>query len=149
MADLALHWNAAVGAADLILNGADLALSAGLYEAVIISLFTDRRASADDELPDPLNADRRGWWGDYLADQAGDEIGSKLWLLKRAKMTRENVLKAKDYAEEALKWLVSDGVAKAVIVTTEALKPHTLAIGVQIQKPDGSNTKYDFIWSAL
>ena len=49
---------------------------------------TDRLASRDDILPDPDSTDRAGWWGDMDAEELfnGWPIGTKLWLLKRAKI---------------------------------------------------------------
>ena len=51
-----------------------------LVRAVIISLFTWRRARPDDDLPGDL---RMGWWGDTYAGTEGDRFGSRLWLLSR------------------------------------------------------------------
>ncbi|WP_200894101.1 phage GP46 family protein [Xanthomonas sp. MUS 060] len=51
-----------------------------LVRAVLISLFTWRRANADDTLPDPRGF-RMGWWGDTYPVVANDRIGSRLWLL--------------------------------------------------------------------
>lgn len=60
----------------------------GLRSAVIIALCTDAEASSSDILPDPNSTDLRGWWGDYQADViwGGWPVGSKLWLLTRAKI---------------------------------------------------------------
>jgi len=52
-----------------------------LARAVIISLFTWRRANPDDVLP--AGDDRQGWFGDTFAEVRGDRIGSRLWLLSR------------------------------------------------------------------
>jgi phage gp46-like protein len=59
-----------------------------LITAVLVALGTDAQAETTDVLPDPRSNDLRGWWGD---DQApviwnGWPIGSKLWLLTRAKI---------------------------------------------------------------
>jgi phage gp46-like protein len=60
-----------------------------LATAVIVALGTDRLADVDDILPDPNSTDRRGWWGDLEAQEIWDgwPIGSRLWLLKREKIT--------------------------------------------------------------
>ena len=59
-----------------------------LASAVIVALNTDALADASDVLPDPRSSDRRGWWGDLDAQAIwnGWPIGSKLWLLTRAKI---------------------------------------------------------------
>ena len=60
-----------------------------LATAVCVALGTNALASTDDVLPDPDSNDRCGWWGDLDAELIwnGWPIGSKLWLLRRAKIT--------------------------------------------------------------
>lgn len=114
-------------AIDLALGGYDLATEDGLRTAVIVSLFTDRRAEADDEIPDGGD-DRRGWWA--------DSIGSRLWLLARAKETPDTLARARAYAIEALQWLIDDGVATAVDVTAEWVRHGVLALRVAVTLAD-------------
>lgn len=128
---------------DWQIAGPGLAEEDGLETAIIISLFTDRRANHDDILP-ATDDDRRGWWGDYLADTAGDLIGSRLWLLEREKLTDAVLLKAKEIAAESLQWLIEDGVARAVTVTAERLQATALGLLIEITKPDGSVVSYQF-----
>lgn len=122
--DIRITWQNEIG--DILLGDfnfdadvQDLESSIGLETAVIISLFTDRRARDDDELPDPNNPDRRGWWGDLTSKFSNDQIGSRLWLLERSKTTEDIPARAKKYAEESLAWLVEDGVAVRVEVEAE------------------------------
>ncbi len=89
----------------------------GLETAIIISLFTDRRANHDDALPDGGD-DRRGWWADAFPELEGDRIGSRLWLLFREKDMQSVVNRAREYTDEALAWLVQDGVAQRIVVQT-------------------------------
>jgi phage gp46-like protein len=119
-----------------------LAEEDGLETAVIISLFTDGQAKTDDILPS--GDDRRGWWGDTISETEGDRIGSRLWLLSREKQLPGILAKAKEYAEEALRWLVEDGVAKSVTATAENFQEGALGLLVEITKPDGVATKYQF-----
>lgn len=60
-----------------------------LATAIIVALGTDRLADDSDLMPDPDDTDRRGWWGDYDAEEIWDgwPIGSRLWLLQRDKIT--------------------------------------------------------------
>ncbi|MCP3475155.1 phage GP46 family protein [Bradyrhizobium sp. CCGUVB1N3] len=60
-----------------------------LATAVIVALGTNALAGPNDDLPDPDSTDRMGWWGDLDAQAiwGGWPIGSKLWLLRRSKIT--------------------------------------------------------------
>lgn len=144
MGDLALSMRD--GVIDLAIVDNDLAPDEGLRTACLISLFADRRAEDDDQLP-VEDGDRRGWWGDQFAEQEGDRIGSRLWLLERAKRTEDLVPSAEEYAREALAWLVEDRVASRVDVAAE-LEPRGLAIDVTIRKPDGdeANFRFSHVW---
>ena len=112
--DAALAWDPEFYAADVAVSGADLVREAGLRTAVIISLFTDRRAEPGD-IPD--GEDPRGWWGDALTDD--DRIGSRLWLLGRSKQTADVPVLAEEYTREALEWFVEDGIADRVDASAE------------------------------
>lgn len=127
-------------------NAADV--SEPLERAVIISLFSWRRANKDDDLP---SHNRFGWWGDTYQQIDGDRIGSRLWLLSRGKLTAENVLKAKEYAEEALQWLIDDGAASAVIVVSERQALDRLALGVTIARGDSEklNIRFTNVWDYI
>lgn len=131
------------------LNGAAATLSDAdqddLARAVINSIFTWARADVDDDLP---GKSREGWWGDTFPDSLGDAFGSKLWLLQRAKLTDETISKAKDYVEESLKWMLSDGVAGSVAVEAERGDFDRLDILVVVTKPDASQMTMRFqdVW---
>jgi phage gp46-like protein len=60
-----------------------------LATAICVALGTNALASDQDVLPDPDSNDRCGWWGDLDAELIwnGWPIGSKLWLLRRSKIT--------------------------------------------------------------
>lgn len=87
-----------------------------LVRTVVISLFTWRRAGPDDPVDDE---ERYGWWGDSFPRVADDRIGSRLWLLRRVKLTERTQRDAEYYAEEALRWLVEDGQVLSVTITSE------------------------------
>lgn len=134
---------------DLQLANNDLLKDDSLLTAVIISLFTDRQAEPGDELPAGGN-DRKGWWADATlpATLAGgkDKIGSRLWLIKREKQLPSVLARIKEYAEEALEWLVADGHAKAISVTATAPARGVWLLGVRITRREGEESyslKYD------
>lgn len=147
--DALLTW--AINHGDLSLVGDDLATDEGLNTAVILSLFCDARAAAGEVEP---GTDPRGWWGDTFAAVAGDATGSKLWLLGREKQLPAVLQRAKGYAEDALAWLITDGVAASVNVTAEFLPSmapnYTIALGVEIARPHGGtfNRQFQYVWSA-
>lgn len=92
---------------DLVASGDRIA------RAVVISLFTWRRA----EPSDPVDDDERyGYWGDAYPDMPRDRIGSRLWLLRRRSLTAATIQDADRYARESLAWLIEDGIAQAVDV---------------------------------
>lgn len=149
MSDIALEFTD-YGGGDLQLIGRDIARDDGLESAVLISLFTDRRASLDQLRPGDDVNDLRGWWGDYSPAVEGDQTGSHLWLLSREKQTRETLARGRQYAEQALEWMVDDKVARQVTVTTEYVSSGVMVISVDIYRPDGSRQsyRYDYEWAA-
>lgn len=141
--DLKLSYDKDLMEFDLSIDDGDITGDEGLETAVFISLYTDMRARLDDNYD---NDDRRGWWGDQTVGN-NDQIGSRLWLLDRAKTTNENIRLAKIYVEEALKWLVEDGVAKKVEVAAERSGQagnDRLYISASIYKSDGTSVTYKF-----
>jgi len=119
-----------------------------LLRSVIISLFTWRRAEVDDILP----ANQKfGWWGDIYPAVANDRIGSRLWLLSRAKFLPDVPGRAKEYAEQALAWLVEDGIASTVEVQAERQGLERLALACLIVRGDGAkmNVRFADIWGYL
>ena len=111
----------------------DSTFLAWLENAITISLFTDARASDDDVEGD----DKRGYWGDM--DLPGDEsLGSKLWLLKREKITPDVINKTRDYCIDALVWLVDEEYLQATDITTTRSGNDRILILIKCQLPDGT-----------
>ena len=116
----------------LFLNGAQVSadMTDSLSRAVVISLFTWQRASQSDEVD---NDQRMGWWGDTFAENKGDKIGSKLWLLLRQKVTEETINRAQEYAFDALKWLIDDGICSDITVNVERDEDDPNRINLDVQ----------------
>ncbi|QPC44012.1 phage GP46 family protein [Kaustia mangrovi] len=148
MSDLALVWGDF--SADMMVDGGDLVLDDSLQTAVIISLFTDRRADDGDVLPVEFGSDRRGWWGDAFPYEDGDRIGSKLWLLNREKEMQVVLDRAEQYAREALQWLIDDRVCDRIDIEAEIVRPGWLGLGITIHRPDTDPVEYRFnyAWDA-
>ncbi|MFK4751434.1 phage GP46 family protein [Oceanobacter antarcticus] len=128
---LALSWNADTQQAELI--EAEDTLETWLRSAVIMSLFTDARATEDEE---PEITERRGYWGDIDLD-GDDSMGSKLWLHRRSKLTTDIANQVRDEAQDALDWLVEDGHISALAVTVERQPPDRQAYQIDITLLDG------------
>ena len=105
-----------------------------LTRAVLISLFTWRRALTDDPVDDD---ELFGWWGDSYPNIADDRIGSRLWLLRRVKLTDATQRDAEFYAQEALRWLLDEGQALAIEITSEKAEVSRLNLTVVITVPGG------------
>lgn len=137
---------------DLSTSGSDIELDEGLATSVYISLFTDRRVQDGDYISPEIDS-MGGWWGDTYSDVEGDYIGSKLWLLMREKITSQLLVRAKQYCEAALAWMVEDGVAQSITVTVtrSAVRADEVDIFVQIAQPDGNGAslRYAVNWAAM
>ena len=147
MSDLALTWNTV--AADFGIEANDLAVDDGLETAVLLSLFLDRRANADDPIPDGSD-DRRGWWGDSFPQVPNDLIGSRLWLLGREKQLQTVLARAQEYAREALQWMLDDRVSDRIEVTAEFVREGVLGLRIVIHRPRQAPAqfRYDLNWQA-
>lgn len=151
MTDLALAFQD--GAWDLVFADGLIGTDDGLATAIAISLFTDARARADD--PIPPGADPRGWWGDAFNADPDDRIGSRLWTLRREKLTAATALRARDMVREALQWLLDDQVVTSIDIEVVMLKPDAsrfsgaLLLTIWITRPGGpARERYDFVWDA-
>lgn len=113
----------------------DDAVQATLTRSVIISLFTWRRAATDDPVDDD---ERFGWWGDSYPIIADDRIGSRLWLLRRVKLTTQTQRDAEFYAREALQWLLDDGQVIGLEVGSEQVDINRLNLRITLTVPSGA-----------
>ncbi|WP_235430597.1 phage GP46 family protein [Xanthomonas sp. MUS 060] len=151
--------------------------------AVLISLFTWRRANADDT-PCPIRvafawaggATPIPWWPTTASAHgcgccpirvafawAGGATPIPWWPTTasahgcgcwqaRAKLTPSTVQRAQDYAEEALQWLIDDGVAARIAVRAERQGLSTLALQCTLFAADGTANavlRFDNLWSLL
>ncbi|MEZ6004713.1 MAG: phage GP46 family protein [Planctomycetota bacterium] len=123
---------------DLALEPGDLVQDRGLQSAVLLSLFTNAR----DDQADP-GTDPQGWWG----DTDGDEWGSLLWQLQRAKLTEELIERARQSAEASLQWLLEDGIASQIDVAAERYELNGLALSVRIHR--GNAPEWAHLWDEL
>lgn len=115
---------------DLVYRDGTLLEGSPIQTAAYLSLFTDAPARESD--PAPEGSERRGYWADAFA-QDESPWGSRLWLVSF--MTVQEALAfAPGAAEEALAWMVREGLASSVSATAERHEDH-MRLTVTIQRP--------------
>ena len=116
-----------------------------LKRALIISLFSWRKAHDDDE----VDGSRYGYWGDSYPPVPGALIGSRLWLIKRSKLvTNETLLQAEEIIREATQWFIDDGIAQRIDVQLERSGIGTIKGVVTLFLKEGGtlSVPFDDIW---
>ena len=121
----------------------DIETDDGLWSAILVSLFTDRRAAADEVL-DPIK--RRGWLGNTASDIPGDNMGSGLWLYEQSRLTQSVASSIEAEARNALQWLITDGLCNSVVASVERDdRNRDVVISIQIGLVDGGVSRRAFI----
>jgi len=136
------------GLIDMRLLAGDIAADDGLETSVLISLFSDARATDDLLAAIDRDGDLRGFWGDLDSDH---NTGSLLWTIKRAKQLTSILERARRYAQSSLQWLIEDAIAKRVEVATSYPQRGWMLIEVFIYRPGNSNPvsyRYNYEWQA-
>lgn len=109
-----------VDGGDWIMDGGPgLVADATLATAILLCLFTDRRAPDDIELPGG-SPDRRGWWGDFvdIDETLGEtEMGSLIWIYERTYLNDEIAERIRAAAEESLQPLIEQAAFSRIDVT--------------------------------
>lgn len=144
MTDIRLTYDNTTGMCDWVLADGDLDTSNDLETAVLLSLFTDAQAP-DGTVPPDGSTDLRGCWIDGME---GASFGSLLWTIESAKKIGNGLLThAQTICQQALQWMVDDGIVGAVSVTTSWLNATTLNIGISLTMPDGTNQSFQYAWA--
>jgi phage gp46-like protein len=133
--------------------------TAELISAVNVALMTDALAAPTDVLPDPNSTDRRGWWGDLDADTiwGGWPLGSKLWLLSRAKIVdsgaREGatIARVQAYISACIQPFVTAKLASRFSVTATQVSIQRIDARVIIYRGPKSaiQLQYQALWDEL
>jgi phage gp46-like protein len=164
--DIATIYDPVSRTFDWALDGSSLLMDDGLETAIILSFFCDRRADDGDTLPGDAvgpfggaregSGDRRGWWGDFMTDQAlsvapgqpypvpADRWGSRFWLLARRKMTSDLPGDVEAYAVEALRWMVDRGIAGAITASAVASDGQTIRLSGEVTLASGKGVPFRF-----
>lgn len=142
MADIAVYWDSNESRGDWKVVGRGLVTGSPIITQILISAFTDRVAASDDEIPDGTT-NPRGWWGDAGEDHP---IGSRLWLLRRAKQTNETLQRAYDYLAEAFQWMIDDKVVLRFDIAVQWVRRGFLGSKIVAYLPDGSSVQQELGW---
>ena len=113
-----------------------------LANIVKVALLTWGLADTDDILPDPDSTDRCGWWGNLDAEMIWDgwDIGAKIWLLKRAKITpaeaREGATlsRAEQYCRAALQPMIDKRICSHVEVAATRGSIERINVSVKVYR---------------
>lgn len=133
MSALKFLWDNDRGSTDVRVENGRFVTDDGLETPTIISLHTNRRADDSEKLEDP-----GGWWGDEYASAAGREYGSRIWIESNGNATDEVAAAVAAAAEDALAWMVEDGLASSVAAEGVIDDEKRLCVTVTITKPDGT-----------
>lgn len=107
------------------LNSEDgvFAIENGVISSILISLFTDARVSGD-----------RGFWASSFE---GIDFGSKLWSLMRETQSSESLELARRWTEQALNWIVDDGLVQDLSVNVSYPKRGVISIVITFKNLEG------------
>lgn len=125
----------------MFMNGAVISadLQDSLTRAVIISLFSWRRADEGDDIESDVS--KQGWWGDSFST---DRIGSKLWEILRQKLNDETIAKAQEYSRAALQWMIEDGLVTEINVEAERDSSDFNRLNLKVELISNTRTVYEF-----
>jgi len=101
-----------------------------LDTAILVSLFTDKRASGSD-VQKPQ--DRRGWIGDL--ETPGDLYGSLLWLFEQSRLTGAVAAKIGSFGRLCLEWMTRDSIATEVSARA-IVRASRVDLQIDIKKPN-------------
>lgn len=130
-----------------------------LADAVLVALNTDATADANEILPDPRSDDHRGWWGDLDAQKIWNAwpIGSKLWLLTRAKIIGNGssegstIVRVGTYIRQALQPFIDNRLCSSIAVTVTQTRDDGIEATITIYR--GPKTaiqlQYQQVWSEI
>lgn len=116
-----------------------------LTRAVVISLFTHRRADPDDNADVPM-----GWWGDTRRWWLTIGMGQSYGFLQRSKLTNALVNTVRTYIRESLQWMIDDGVVSVVDIDVQRTGINELGNSIVLWRRDGPVTiSFNDFWSVI
>lgn len=134
------------GYGEMVLDDRDVERDPGLETCVLITLGTNRKINTDDVKPDN-SLDSGGWWGDAVPVIEGDLVGTRLWLLRRAKTNNELINASKEYLKEGFQWMLNDNVISNLYVETWIAEKDTLGIILGFLRPNLQTIYYKYFYN--
>ena len=136
----------------LVTQAGGLETGEDLATAVLIALLSDGLADPD-ELQFEHDGDRRGWWADHDADAVwgAPPIGSKLWLLRRAKASEETRVLAEQFCRDGLEPLADVGAISGFTVNLKRAGKTAITGPIEVFR-DGLRPiaqRFDFLWDEV
>lgn len=115
-----------------------------LYDAAYLSLLCYARGRPDDS---QNSKDRYGWWMD---DLTSNSIGSKLWTLKRAKITNITIPLINQYLKDCLQWMIDDGICADLGIEVWQ-QGNVVKARIDIIRSNNNNVvlKFDDLWKMI
>lgn len=118
----------------------DISFDAGsTLESVVLHSLLSYARCEESELDG--SDTKNGYWA-----EGGERFGSRMWLLRRAKINPQTPQLCEQYCRDALKWMVSSGVASSVDVFAEQIMDR-INISVTINK--NTTIIFNDIWSKI
>lgn len=122
--------------ADIKKEEGDFVRDGGLETAILMSLFVDQRVREEDS----ETGETRGFWAENLI---GYNMGSKLWLLDRSKITNDTLRLYEQYVKEALAWMIDENIIRDV--SAEAVRNgNRISCTMTVYRPEGDVSRYKF-----
>jgi len=149
--EVTLDWRVSDGAIDE---------TQALATAIMVALGSDRLAAVGDELPDNLDSDRRGWWGDMDAEAIwnGWPLGTRLWEMRRDAVRPPNykhgatAAKAEQFVRETMRPFEDAGIISRFSVEVDPI-PRMERIDVLIvlfrSNAPAVSLRYQYLWDSI
>lgn len=153
VASLAGLWD------DWLFTSGRLDETEALANLVKVAFLTDRRSGDGEILPDPDSDDRRGWWGNYQAEEIWDgwPIGCKNWLLLRSKIVGSaaeegsTLARVEQYCREALAPLVEKRICTHFDIEVERTERQRIDATIVIYRGPKKEIvlRFQDLWSEI
>ncbi|MFA1562576.1 phage GP46 family protein [Aliivibrio fischeri] len=108
----------------------------GLIHAVLQSVLNHAKSTQNDRAR-MQSEELGGCWSDEFVHG----VGSRDWTLKREKVTEQTRLRAKQFYEDALAWLVDESHVKAITIDVFIVSPKKLGRRVILTLNDGTTLR--------